>query len=45
MCGSSQQAVHFAAQAIAAGDMRYVIGAGIENMTRVSMFSGLGGGF
>jgi acetyl-CoA acetyltransferase len=23
MCGSSQQAVHFAAQAIAAGDMTY----------------------
>jgi acetyl-CoA acetyltransferase family protein len=45
MCGSSQQAVHFAAQVIAAGDMRYVIGAGIENMTRVPMFSGLGGGF
>jgi acetyl-CoA acyltransferase len=45
MCGSSQQAVHFAAQAIAAGDMQYVIGAGIENMTRVPMFSNLGGGF
>src|SRR5437763_16733287 len=25
MCGSSQQAVHFAAQAIAAGDARYAI--------------------
>ena len=24
MCGSSQQAVHFAAQAVAAGDMNYV---------------------
>jgi acetyl-CoA acetyltransferase family protein len=38
MCGSSQQAVHFAAQAIAAGDVRYAIGCGVENMTRVRMF-------
>ncbi|MGH2538657.1 MAG: thiolase family protein [Candidatus Promineifilaceae bacterium] len=45
MCGSGQQAVHFAAQAIAAGDMRYAIGAGVENMTRTPMFSSLGGGF
>jgi acetyl-CoA acyltransferase len=45
MCGSSQQAVHFAAQAIVAGDMGYAIGAGIESMTRVPMFSNIGGGF
>ena len=45
MCGSSQQAVHFAAQAIAAGDMKLAIGAGVENMTRVPMFSSLNGGF
>jgi acetyl-CoA acyltransferase len=45
MCGSSQQAVHFAAQAIAAGDMKYAIGAGVENMTRVPMFSDIGGSF
>jgi acetyl-CoA acetyltransferase family protein len=45
MCGSSQQAVHFAAQAIAAGDMKYAIGAGIESMTRVPMFCDIGGGF
>jgi acetyl-CoA acetyltransferase family protein len=45
MCGSSQQAVHFAAQAIGAGDMQYAIGAGVESMTRVSMFSDIGGGF
>ncbi len=45
MCGSSQQAVHFAAQAIAAGDMMYAIGAGIESMTRVPMFCDIGGGF
>lgn len=45
MCGSSQQAVHFAAQAIAAGDMTFVVAAGVENMTRVPMFSSIGGGF
>jgi acetyl-CoA acyltransferase len=45
MCGSSQQAVHFAAQAIAAGDMNYAIAAGVESMTRVPMFSDIGGGF
>ena len=38
MCGSSQQAVHFAAQAIAAGDIDYAIGCGVESMTRVPMF-------
>ncbi len=45
MCGSSQQAVHFAAQAVAAGDAAYVVAAGVESMTRVPMFSDLGGGF
>ena len=45
MCGSSQQAVHFAAQAIAAGDARYAIAAGVESMTRVPMFSDIAGGF
>jgi acetyl-CoA acetyltransferase family protein len=45
MCGSSQQAVHFAAQAIAAGDMRYAIGAGVESMSRVPMFTDIGGGY
>jgi acetyl-CoA acetyltransferase family protein len=45
LCGSSQQAVHFAAQAVAAGDMHYVIAAGVESMTRVPMFSDIGGGF
>lgn len=39
MCGSSQQAVHFASQAVAAGDMNYVIASGVENMTRVTMGS------
>ncbi|MCL4455698.1 MAG: thiolase family protein [Deinococcus sp.] len=45
MCGSGQQAIHFAAQAVAAGDMKYVVGGGAENMTRVPMFASLGGGF
>ncbi len=45
MCGSSQQAVHFAAQEIAAGDAKYAIGAGVESMTRVPMFSDIGGGY
>lgn len=38
-CGSSQQAVHFAAQAVLAGDMDVVVAAGVESMTRVPMFS------
>ncbi len=45
MCGSSQQAVHFAAQAIASGDMHYAIAGGVESMTRAPMFSDVGGGF
>lgn len=39
MCGSSQQAIHFAAQAIEAGDMDVAIGAGVESMSRVPMGS------
>ena len=42
-CGSSQQAVHFAAQAILAGDMDIVIAGGVESMTRVSMGSNMNG--
>jgi acetyl-CoA acyltransferase len=42
MCGSSQQAIHFAAQQIGAGDAQYAIGAGVEHMTRVPMFSDVG---
>ncbi len=42
MCGSSQQAVHFASQAVAAGDMDLVIGAGIEMMGVVPMGSDWG---
>ncbi len=39
MCGSSQQAIHFAAQAIEAGDMEVTVGAGVEGMSRVAMGS------
>jgi acetyl-CoA acetyltransferase family protein len=42
MCGSSQQAVHFAAQAIEAGDMDLVIAAGVESMSRVPLGSDYG---
>lgn len=41
-CGSSQQAVHFATQAVMAGDMDVVIAAGVECMTRVPMGSAIG---
>ncbi|MFZ9678273.1 MAG: acetyl-CoA C-acetyltransferase [Quisquiliibacterium sp.] len=36
-CGSSQQAIHFAAQAVMSGTMDVVIAAGVEGMTRVPM--------
>lgn len=42
-CGSSQQAVHFAAQAIISGDMDVVIAGGVESMSRVPMFSNMQG--
>ncbi|MCP3379932.1 acetyl-CoA C-acetyltransferase [Bradyrhizobium sp. CCGUVB4N] len=38
-CGSSQQAVQFAAQAVMSGTQDVVIAAGAESMTRVPMFS------
>ncbi|GGJ99441.1 acyl-CoA dehydrogenase [Lentibacillus kapialis] len=38
-CGSSQQAVHFAAQAIISGDMDVVVAGGIESMSRVPIGS------
>jgi len=38
-CGSSQQAVHFAAQGVMAGAYDVVIAAGVESMTRVPMGS------
>jgi acetyl-CoA C-acetyltransferase len=36
-CGSSQQALHFAAQAVMSGSMDVVIAGGVESMTRVPM--------
>jgi acetyl-CoA acyltransferase len=42
-CGSSQQAVHFAAQAIMSGEMDVVVAAGVESMSRVPMFSNMQG--
>lgn len=36
-CGSSQQALHFAAQAVMSGAMDVVVAAGVESMTRVPM--------
>ncbi|MGB7182985.1 MAG: acetyl-CoA C-acetyltransferase [Burkholderiaceae bacterium] len=38
-CGSSQQAVHFAAQAVMSGWQDIVIAGGVESMTRVPMGS------
>ena len=38
-CGSSQQALHFAAQAVMSGSMDVVIAGGVESMSRVPMFS------
>jgi acetyl-CoA acyltransferase len=38
-CGSSQQAVHFAAQGVIAGAYDLVIAAGVESMSRVPMGS------
>ncbi len=36
-CGSSQQALHFAAQAVMSGTMDVVIASGVESMTRAPM--------
>jgi acetyl-CoA acetyltransferase family protein len=38
-CGSSQQSIHFAAQGVMAGSYDLVVASGVENMTRVPMFS------
>ncbi|WP_320066897.1 thiolase family protein [Micromonospora sp. RTGN7] len=37
MCGSSQQALHFAAHAVLSGQQRMVIAAGVESMSRVPL--------
>ncbi len=40
-CGSSQQALQFAAQAVMSGTQDMVVAAGVESMTRVPMFSNM----
>src|SRR3989304_5732068 len=40
--GSSHQAIHFAAQAIASGDMDVAIACGVESMSRVPLGSDYG---
>jgi acetyl-CoA acyltransferase len=42
-CGSSQQAVHFAAQGVMSGAYDIVIAGGVESMTRVPMGSSIQG--
>jgi len=42
-CGSSQQAVQFAAQGILAGGYQLVVAGGVEHMTRVPMGSSMSG--
>jgi len=41
-CGSSQQAVHFAAQAVLSGTQDLVVAAGVESMSMVPMGSSVG---
>ena len=43
-CGSSQQAIQFAASAVIAGHADVVIAGGVESMSRVPMFSNTVGG-
>ena len=42
-CGSSQQAIHFAAQGVLSGNYKIVIACGVESMTRVPMMSAASG--
>jgi acetyl-CoA acetyltransferase family protein len=43
-CGSSQQAIHFAAQGVMAGAYDLVVASGLEHMTRVPLGSSVAGG-
>ncbi|MZD58944.1 thiolase family protein [Streptomyces sp. SID5606] len=43
-CGSSQQAVHFAAQGVMAGAYDMVVACGVESMSRVPMWSNVPAG-
>lgn len=36
-CGSGQQAVHFAAQAVRSGDYRFALAGGVESMSRITL--------
>src|SRR5439155_19454499 len=40
-CGSSQQAVHFAAQAVMSGTADLIVAGGVQNMTALPISSGL----
>jgi acetyl-CoA C-acetyltransferase len=40
-CGSAQQAIHFASQAVMSGTQDVVIAGGVESMSRVPMFSNI----
>src|SRR4051794_17881254 len=40
-CGSSQQAVHFAAQAVLSGKMDMVVAGGVQNMTMIPISSAM----
>ena len=44
-CGSSQQAIHFAAQAVMSGVQDVVIAAGVENMSQVPIGSNIADAF
>lgn len=44
-CGSSQQAIHFAVQAVMSGMQDVVIAAGVENMSQVPIGSNIGDSF
>jgi acetyl-CoA acyltransferase len=43
-CGSSQQAIHFAAATVLSGQADLVVAGGVESMTRVSMGASVGAG-
>ncbi|BCJ53369.1 acetyl-CoA acyltransferase [Actinoplanes sp. NBRC 14428] len=42
-CGSSQQALHFAAATVLSGQADLVVAGGVESMSRVAMFSSIAG--
>merc|ERR1712157_102827 len=44
-CGSSQQAIHFAVQAVVSGIQDVVVAAGVEHMTSVPIGSNIGDSF